>query len=247
MIALIAKNKMKLVTGEFPEPTMESDLREVWKRKNDMLILCVLNIVMKQENCSVEVYYHKLKRFWDEYDALEASYMCIYVCNYNNRRTNGERDQRKRLIQFLMGFDEGYSNIRGQILLMQPLPSVAIAYTMLRQEEKQREGSNLKHMTTTILNLYTNRINTANPNTYFEKRSAFRKGIYYGSYGKEGYYQEECYKIVGYPVRHHLYGKYQPPKITKPAHDIRLPRAVNMVVGQDDSRTQASLTTQDSL
>ncbi|GKD23517.1 cysteine-rich receptor-like protein kinase 8 [Tanacetum coccineum] len=138
MIALIAKNKMKLVTGEFPEPTMESDLREIWERKNDMLISWILNIVIKQENCSVEVYYHKLKG-WDEYDALEAPYMCICVCNYNNGRINGERDQRKRLIQFLMGLDEGYFNVKGQILLMQPFLSAAIAYTMVRQEEKQRE------------------------------------------------------------------------------------------------------------
>ncbi|GJV96428.1 putative reverse transcriptase domain-containing protein [Tanacetum coccineum] len=38
MIALNAKNKMKLVTGEFPEPTMESDLRAIWERNYDMLI-----------------------------------------------------------------------------------------------------------------------------------------------------------------------------------------------------------------
>ncbi|GKB54380.1 cysteine-rich receptor-like protein kinase 8 [Tanacetum coccineum] len=74
MIALNAKNKMKLVTGEFPEPTIESDLRAIWERKNDMLISWIL--------------------------------------------INGERDYRKRLIQFLMGLDESYSNIRGQILLI---------------------------------------------------------------------------------------------------------------------------------
>ncbi|GKB55275.1 cysteine-rich receptor-like protein kinase 8 [Tanacetum coccineum] len=125
MIALNAKNKMKLISGEFHEPTMDSDLKEIWERNNDMLISWILNT-----NCSVEVYYHKLKGFWDEYDVLEAPYMCTCVCNYNNRRINGERDQRKRLIQFLMGLDESYSNIRGQILLMQPLPSTTKAYTM---------------------------------------------------------------------------------------------------------------------
>ncbi|GJY23174.1 hypothetical protein Tco_0396832 [Tanacetum coccineum] len=124
MIALNAKNKMKLVSGEFREPTMESDLRAIWERNNDMLISWILNT---------------LTCFWDEYNALEAPYMCTCVCNCNNGRINGERDQRKGLIQFLMGLDESYSNIRGQILLMQPLPSAAKAYTMVRQEEKQRE------------------------------------------------------------------------------------------------------------
>ncbi|GJX53037.1 hypothetical protein Tco_0281406 [Tanacetum coccineum] len=42
--------------------------------------------------------------------------------------TNGEMEQRKRLIQFLMGLDESYTNVRGQILLMQPLPLVSKAY-----------------------------------------------------------------------------------------------------------------------
>ncbi|GKC08791.1 hypothetical protein Tco_1000401 [Tanacetum coccineum] len=161
MIALNAKNKMKLVNGDFPEPAIDSNLRPLWERNNDMLISWILNTVsgqisnnlnfinyvsklwvelqehyaqidghmifqltndmvqLKQENCSIEVYYHKLKGFQDEYDALEAPYMCTCVCNCNNRRINGERDQRKRLIQFLMGLDESYCNIRGQILLMQ--------------------------------------------------------------------------------------------------------------------------------
>lgn len=41
-------------------------------------------------------------------------------------------------MQFLIGLDECYTNIRGQILFMQPLPTAAKAYGMLRQEEKQR-------------------------------------------------------------------------------------------------------------
>ncbi|GJU81846.1 cysteine-rich receptor-like protein kinase 8 [Tanacetum coccineum] len=80
-------------------------------------------IQLKQLNCVVEVYYQKLKGFWDELDALEAPHLCNCPWNCENRRENVERDQRKRLIQFLMGLDKGYSNIRGQILLMYPLPT----------------------------------------------------------------------------------------------------------------------------
>ena len=38
----------------------------------------------------------------------------------------------------LMGLNECYSAIRGQILLMNPLPSVRQAYSSACQEEKQR-------------------------------------------------------------------------------------------------------------
>ncbi|GJV70580.1 hypothetical protein Tco_1490575 [Tanacetum coccineum] len=39
---------------------------------------------------------------------------------------------------------------------MQPLPSVAKAYTMVMQEEKQREGLTVKPTVSTIFNTYTN-------------------------------------------------------------------------------------------
>lgn len=37
-IALNAKNKLKIVNGEFKEPELGSDLRNYWERANDMLI-----------------------------------------------------------------------------------------------------------------------------------------------------------------------------------------------------------------
>ncbi|GKC58716.1 cysteine-rich receptor-like protein kinase 8 [Tanacetum coccineum] len=176
MIALNAKNKMKLVSGEFLEPTMESDLRAIWERNNDMLISWILNT----------------------------------------------------------GSNSAYA----------PLPSGAKAYTMVRQEEKQIEGSNPKHTTATILNSYKNQSRpstsysqrftpqrqsssnnnsdmrtTVNPNTSFERRNAFRKAVYCGNYGKEGHYQAECYKMVGYPVGHPIHEKYQQPKVNKPNFD----------------------------
>lgn len=38
-----------------------------------------------------------------------------------------------------MGLNESYNAIRGQILLINPLPSVRKAYSLITQEEKQRE------------------------------------------------------------------------------------------------------------
>jgi hypothetical protein len=41
-------------------------------------------------------------------------------------------------MQFLMGLNDSYSAIRGQILLINPLPTVHQAYSSVSQEEKQR-------------------------------------------------------------------------------------------------------------
>ena len=46
--------------------------------------------------------------------------------------------KKMRLRQFLMGLNEKYSAIRGQIMLMQPLPIVKKAYSLLCEEEKQQ-------------------------------------------------------------------------------------------------------------
>nr|GFA38289.1 cysteine-rich RLK (receptor-like protein kinase) 8 [Tanacetum cinerariifolium] len=62
------------------------------------------------------MHYQKLKCLWDEIDALEEPYMCTCNCVCANGRLNGAREGRKRLLQFLMGLDECFSNVRGQIL-----------------------------------------------------------------------------------------------------------------------------------
>jgi hypothetical protein len=38
MIALNARNKLKLVNGEFEEPAVSSSIRPYWERANDMVI-----------------------------------------------------------------------------------------------------------------------------------------------------------------------------------------------------------------
>ncbi|GKD94167.1 hypothetical protein Tco_1374004 [Tanacetum coccineum] len=224
MIALNAKNKMKLVTSAFPEPSMESELRLIWERNNDIVISWILNIVSKPISNNLN-FINSVSKLWDE---LQEHY--AQIDGHRIFQLTNEMVQLKQ-----ENCNKGYLNIRGQILLMQPLPSAAKAYTMVRQEEKQKETSNPKHQTSTILNSYTNqsRPSTSNsqkynpprpstssnnsdrrnitvPNTSYE-RITFRKGVYYGNCRKEGHYQEECYKVVGYPVGHPLHAVPQNP------------------------------------
>ncbi|GKC32466.1 cysteine-rich receptor-like protein kinase 8, partial [Tanacetum coccineum] len=131
LIALSAKNKLKLINGEYEEPDPNYEFRAYWERANDMLISWILNTISEQIG-----------------------------------KENGEREQRKRLIQFLMGLDECYTNIRGQILLMQPLPTAAKAYSMLRQEEKQRDTHKQPLNAPIALNNYRTPYNALNNSSY---------------------------------------------------------------------------------
>jgi hypothetical protein len=80
---------------------------------------------LKQEQLFVSSYYTRLKGLWDE------------LASYDNAIHGAQQDQQK-LMQFLMGLNDSYSAIRGQILLMNPLPSIRQAYSSVSQEEKQR-------------------------------------------------------------------------------------------------------------
>ncbi|GJW08993.1 retrovirus-related pol polyprotein from transposon TNT 1-94 [Tanacetum coccineum] len=121
-------NSASALWNELSEHYSQLDGHRIYQVTNDI-------INHKQSNTTIELYYHKLKGLWDELDALEAPYACLCKCDCDNGRTNGEREQRKRLIQFLMGLDESYTNVRGQILLMQPLFLVSKAYNQLPQDE----------------------------------------------------------------------------------------------------------------
>ncbi|GJV99862.1 cysteine-rich receptor-like protein kinase 8 [Tanacetum coccineum] len=195
--------------NELQEHYSQLDGHRIYQLTNDL-------VQLKQNNYAIEVFYHKLKGLWDECDALEAPYMCVCACSCKNGRVNGDRDQRKRLIQFLIGLDECYVNVRGQILLMQPMPTVAKAYGLIRQEEKQREG--YVQQTTNSAALYAhsnyarptyhnnNRANrnftqgessnrNSNQSDVIVRRSTFRKGVICGNCSKEGHLSEECYKL----------------------------------------------------
>lgn len=50
-----------------------------------------------------------------------------------------EFQQQEYIMKFLMGLKESYSNIRGQILLSDPLPPINKVFSLILQIEKQRE------------------------------------------------------------------------------------------------------------
>ncbi|XP_070042458.1 uncharacterized protein [Nicotiana tomentosiformis] len=92
-----------------------------------------------QGNSDIARYFTKLKRLWDELDALNViiCYSCVCVCERKSKLTKSLEDQ--RLIQFLMGLNDIYAQAIGNILMMNPLPTMNVAYSLLLQDENQRE------------------------------------------------------------------------------------------------------------
>ena len=103
------------------------DLHERFSQSNAPRIFEIQRDIayLRQEQLPVSTYYTKLKGLWDE------------LASYTDT-THGTQADQQRLMQFLMGLNDTYSAIRGQILLMNPLPSIRQAYSSVCQEEKQR-------------------------------------------------------------------------------------------------------------
>ncbi|KAB2612568.1 hypothetical protein D8674_034884 [Pyrus ussuriensis x Pyrus communis] len=90
-----------------------------------------------QGNLNIGAYYTKLKSFWDERDA-----MCtLPTCTCGAAKELMQFHQSQKTMKFLMGLNESYAAVRGQLLLMDPLPVVNKAFSLIIQDDKQRTVS----------------------------------------------------------------------------------------------------------
>lgn len=158
---------------------------------------------LEQGEKSVEIYYHKLKNLWDEYAALEPNFPCKSGCKCESHKLQEDREQRKKLLHFLMGLNESFSAARGQILMMSPLPTLAQAFSLIKQEEKQRQGSS-------IASFIANARATSKPvaaAAYHNTDNAKKQNIKCSYCHKDGHLKESCFKLIGYPPRGRGRGK----------------------------------------
>ncbi|KAH0749901.1 hypothetical protein KY290_029133 [Solanum tuberosum] len=92
-----------------------------------------------QGNTDITGYFTRIKKLWDELDAFITLDHCSCACICRGKIKTIKSHQDGRLIQFLMGLNSSYSSVKSSILMMDPLPSVSQAYSLLIQDEKQRE------------------------------------------------------------------------------------------------------------
>lgn len=93
---------------------------------------------MSQETLDITTYCTKMKRLWEELSTLHVKTQCS--CSYTCRAKESvfKVEQDRRLIQYLMGLSEVYT-ARSNILMMNPLSSLAQTFLLLVQDKKQRE------------------------------------------------------------------------------------------------------------
>jgi hypothetical protein len=138
-----------------------------------------------------------------------------------------------------MGLNETYSNIRDQIMLMDPIPQVSKVFSLVQQQEKQHQmllcTSTPDSMALFTRNTSTN-FKTFNrpycPHCKIQGHSledCFKAGNakppVCSHCNMSGHLAEKCYKLVGYPLGHKLYNKGKKSNIHT--------RQTNMIIAED--------------
>jgi hypothetical protein len=119
------------------------DLKERFSQKNGPRVFQLQKSisVLSQGNSSLSSYFTQLKSLWDEI----SNYRPIPPCSCGGMKVVAEHYHQEYIYQFLMGLNESLAAIRGQILLMEPLPTVNKVFSFVIQEEKQQEISVKSH------------------------------------------------------------------------------------------------------
>jgi len=107
-------------------------------------------------------------------------------------------DQEKRIIQFLMGLNESYTAVRGNILMMNPFPSLSQIYSLLVQEERQRQVKSKGEFQTEGSSFAAGVSNTSK-NFSAKKPEGRRNSLFCDHCKRTGQTMDKCYKLHGYP------------------------------------------------
>ena len=127
-----------------------------------------------------------------------------------------------------MGLNETYTAIRGQILLMDPIPPLSKVFSLVLQDEKQRKVSARKKvLTDTAATLATlGPKSGGNVKNFNKSRTGRPQGTHCCAMG---HVVDKCYKLYGYPPRYKFKNKSQT-------------FASNLVTTEDTSNEPVSLT-----
>lgn len=91
---------------------------------------------VRKGTLSIAQYFGKFKDLWDELAIVDDDCLCA-DCSISPRVITIKNKQ--MLIQFLIGLNETFAAVRSNLLMMNPLPSLNYAYSLLIQEENQRQ------------------------------------------------------------------------------------------------------------
>ncbi|GJX92842.1 ribonuclease H-like domain-containing protein [Tanacetum coccineum] len=218
LLALEGKNKigllMELVKGLI-QMWFSEELKETYDKVDGSIMFGLHHQIstLKQNGSSIADYYHKLNALWKQYDAMIELPKCVCNASEGFKKHN----QLLKLMQFLMGLDDSYMQIRSSILFREVLPDVRSAYATIFGEESDKvaagsiAGSSQRNQASTFVYNVPNRNNfqrsnqntsygSSRPNTMNNNKQGGSSGLVCENCGFNGHSIDRCFKIIGYPA-----------------------------------------------
>ncbi|GJS12476.1 ribonuclease H-like domain-containing protein [Tanacetum coccineum] len=202
------------------------ELKETYDKVDGSIMFGLHNQIntLKQNGYSINDYYHKLNALWKQYDAMIELPKCVCNASEGFKKHN----QLLKLMQFLMGLDYSYMQIRSSILSRETLPDVRSAYATISNEESHRvavgsiDGSFQRNQASSFVSnvLYSQNFQRNNQNFnvgpskpnnvnnnrqgrgfgLINNRPSGGSGLVCENNGFNRHTIDRCFKIIGYPV-----------------------------------------------
>ncbi|XP_020208673.1 uncharacterized protein LOC109793619, partial [Cajanus cajan] len=186
------------------------DLKSRFSRKNGPRIFQLRRQLtsLQQGTDDVSTYYTKLKSIWEDLSGYKPSFPCTcgglqHLQVYNDL---------EYVMSFLMGLNDSFSQIRGQILLSDPLPPIGNVFSLVLQEETQREiGTAVTHTPSINSDNMAFDVNSSTKSSAADHYKFNRRERPKCAYcGLLGHTKDKCYKLVGYPPNYNFKNRQTP-------------------------------------
>lgn len=147
-----------------------------------------------------------------------------------------------------MGLNDSFSTARGQILMMNPLPTIAQAFSLIKQEERQRQGSAiLPSFLGTVKNEQPVGKSYVGHNQSDGTNSIGKKSSLKCNYcHKKGHLKESCFKLIGYPPKGRGRGKFNSGNTSIPGSRM-FPHAMQVTAATVPTKDSSSSGSQSQL
>ncbi|XP_075095335.1 uncharacterized protein LOC142173612 [Nicotiana tabacum] len=161
MSSIVYVSNAKKVWNDFQERFDRSNITRIYH-------LWTAIVTLRQGTDLITSYYSKMKDLRDELDVLAP----LSSRDYEESRPSVDHLKNIRLLQFLIGLNESYSNIHNNVLAKRLVVTVNEAYAIRSAYNASRKGQDFRPRKLGLICEYC---------------------------GYKGHLKENCFKIIGYP------------------------------------------------
>ncbi|CAN6688542.1 unnamed protein product [Malus baccata var. baccata] len=201
-MGLSAKNKIGFIDGTIKTPPLLDTKYTAWKRCNDMVTLWLMNSVHSDIASSI-MYTETAAAVWNDLNDRFSQ---------SSLKGLDEREEKERVMQFLMGLNDSYSTVRGSVLLMSPLPDTRRVHGHILQHERQIVVVNRPDKGTNSHAMQVQQASTSQLTNNKHFNASSRKSLKCTYCDGDRHLVDRCYYIIGFPVGHRWHGRNMKPK-----------------------------------